>query len=155
MALYTLAGTKVSIGTSAAVDFTGNNAAVLEDFAGDTYTLIAKTEVLNDFGDDATDSAFTGLNDARTQHLKGPSDGGMAEITCGDLPTDAGQVAVKAASAAMNQAEYNFKFEWKNGDVSYIRGPVMGWRRGLGAAAAVSKRVFRVANNYGEFIDPA
>lgn len=156
MALYTLAGTKVSIGTSAAVDFTGNNAAILEDFAGDTYVLISETETISDFGDTATDVAFTGLGDARTRHLKGSTDGGMAQITCGDQPTNAGQIAVKAAAAPTNQAEYNVKFEWKNGDVSYIRGPVMGWQRINGTGPNnVAKRQFSISNSYGEFIDPA
>jgi hypothetical protein len=156
MALYTLAGTKVSIGTSAAVDFTGTDPEILADFAADTYTPIAETETLSDFGDTATDVAFTALGDARTRHLKGSTDGGVATITCGDVPTDVGQAAVKAAAAATNQAEYNIKFEWKNGDISYIRGPVMSWSRVNGTGPNnVAKRSFGISNSYGEFIDLA
>ncbi|MEQ1938615.1 hypothetical protein ABMA46_10195 [Mesorhizobium sp. CN5-321] len=156
MALYTLAGTKVSIGTSAAVDFTGAAADIIEDFEADTYKLIAETETISDFGDTASDVAFTALGDARTRHLKGSTDGGVATITCADVPADLGQSAVKAAAAATNQSEYNIKFEWANGDVSYIRGPVMSWSRVNGTGPNnVAKRSFGVSNSYGEFIDPA
>jgi hypothetical protein len=156
MALYTLAGTVVSIGTSAAVDFTGTNTEILADFAADTYTPIGETETISDFGDVATPVPFTGLGDARERVYKGSTAGGSAQITCGDQPTDAGQAAVKAAAAPTNQAEYNIKFAWKNGDVSFIRGPVMGWQRINGTGPNnVAKRQFSVANVYGEFIDPA
>jgi hypothetical protein len=156
MALYTLAGTKVSIGTSAAVDFTGTNTEILTDFAGDTYIVIGETETISDFGDTATDVTFTGLGDARTRHLKGSTDGGTAQITVGDQPTDAGQAAVRLACVPTNQAEYNVKFEWRNGDVSYIRGPLMGFGRVNGTGPNnVAKRQFSISNSYGEFIDPA
>ncbi|TPM39377.1 hypothetical protein FJ951_27100 [Mesorhizobium sp. B2-2-3] len=156
MALYTLAGTKVSIGTSAVIDFTGTETEILADFALDTYKLIAETETISDFGDTAADVAFTALADARTRHLKGSTDGGVATITCADMPTDLGQIAVKAAAAPTNQAEFNIKFEWKNGDVSYIRGPVMSWSRVNGTGPNnVAKRSFGVSNSYGEFINPA
>lgn len=156
MALYTLAGTKVSIGTSAAVDFTGDNAAIITDFAADTYKLIAETETISDFGDTASDVAFTAMADARTRHLKGSTDGGVATITCADVPTDLGQIAVKAAAAPTDQTEKNIKFEWANGDVSYIRGPVMSWSRVNGTGPNnVAKRSFGISNSYGEFIDPA
>lgn len=156
MALYTLAGTKVSIGTSAAIDFSGTNTEILADFAGDTYVAIGETETISDFGDTASDVTFTGLGDARTRHLKGSTDGGMAQITVADQPSDAGQAAVRAACTPDNQAEYNVKFEWANGDISYIRGPLMGFGRVNGTGPNnVAKRQFSVSNSYGEFIDPA
>lgn len=154
--LYTLAGTKVSIGTTLAVNFGGNNAAIIEDFAADAYVEIAETETISDFGDTATDVPFTALGDARTRHLKGSTDGGVATITCGDMPSDPGQVLVKAAASPTDQDERNFKFEWKNGDVSYIRGPVMSFTRINGTGPNnVAKRSFGVSNSYGEFIDLA
>jgi len=156
MAIYSLAGTTVSIGTSVAIDFSGTEAAILTAFAADTYVEVAETETISDFGDTATDVPFTALGDARTRHLKGSTDGGMATITCADMPEDAGQAAVKAAAAPTNQAEYNVKFEWPNGDVGYIRGPVMSWSRVNGSGPNnVAKRSFGVSNSYGEFIEPA
>jgi len=153
MAIYTLAGTKVSIGTSAAVDFTGTETEIVTDFEADTYKVIAETETLSDFGDEATDVPFTSLGDSRTRHGKGTTDGGVVTITCADMPSDLGQIAVKAASGATNQAEYNVKFEWQNGSVSYIRGAVMGWKRVNGTGPNnVAKRQFVVSNSYGEFI---
>jgi len=152
--LYTLAGTVVSIGTSAAVDFSGNEAAILADFAADTYTPIAETETISDFGDTAADVAFTSLGDSRTRHLKGSSDGGMAQITCADQASDAGQALVRAAAAPTDQNERNIRFQWRNGDVSYIRGPVMGWQRINGTGPNnVAKRQFSVGNSYGEFVN--
>lgn len=155
MALYTLAGTTVSIGTSVEIDFS-TNAAALAAFAGDTYIEIGETETLSDFGDTATPVTFLGLGDARDRVYKGTSAGGSATITCGDEAADPGQAAVKAASVATNQAEYNIKFEWRNGDVSYIRGPVMGWERINGNGPNnVAKRRFSIANVYGEYLDIA
>jgi len=152
MALYSLAGTVVSIGTTAAIDFTSDSSAKTA-FAADTYTAIAKTEILSDFGDTATDVAFTGLADSRAQHLKGSTDGGFLEITCAEASTDAGQQAVKAASAAGVQSEFNFKIAWPNGDTGYVRGPVMDFSRVNGTGPNnVMKRKFRVGNNYGEYV---
>lgn len=156
MALYTLAGTEVAIGTSLAVDFSsGSDATITTAFALDTYVPIGETETLSDFGDTAEDVPFTGMADARTRHLKGSTDGGVAQITAADEPTDPGQIAVKAASAATNQDEYNIRFTWKNGDVSYIRGPIMGWSRVNGTGPNnVAKRQFSISNSYGEWITP-
>ena len=156
MALYTLAGTEVAIGTSLAVDFSSGAAATITAaFALDTYVPIAETETLSDFGDNAEDVPFTALADARTRHLKGSTDGGVLTITAADVPEDPGQVAVKAASAATNQDEYNLRLTWKNGDVSYIRGPVMGWSRVNGTGPNnVAKRQFNISNSYGEWITP-
>jgi hypothetical protein len=156
MAIYSLAGTTVSIGTSAAVDFTGTETEILAEFALDTYVVIAETETISDFGDSATDVPFTSLSDARTRHLKGSTDGGMATITCADVPTDPGQLLVKAAAAPTDQAERNLKIEWPNGDVGYIRGPVMSWSRVNGTGPNnVAKRSFGISNSYGEFIEYA
>lgn len=157
MALYTLAGTIVSIGTSRAVDFSGSNSDILADFAADSYTPIAETETLSDFGDTATDVPFTGLGSGRTRHFKGSFDGGVATITCGDMPNDPGQAAVKAAAEDnAGDDEYNIRFQWRNGDVSYIRGPVMSWSRVNGTGPNnVAKRSFNISNNYGEFVDYA
>lgn len=156
MALYTLAGTVVSIGTSAPINFAGAHDAIIAQFAADSYLPIAETETISDFGDTATDVPFTALADARTRHQKGSTDGGTAQITCGDMASDPGQAAVKAAAAATNQAEYNIRFQWRNGDVSYIRGPVMGFGRVNGTGPNnVAKRQFSVSNSYGEFINTA
>jgi hypothetical protein len=152
MGLYSLAGTVVSIGTTAAIDFTSDSSAKTA-FAADTYTAIAKTETLNDFGDTAADVAFTGLADSRTEHLKGSTDGGTVEITMGEVSTDSGQQAVKAAAAAGVQDEYNFKIAWPNGDTAYYRGPVMAFSRVNGTGPNnVMKRKFSFSNNYGEYL---
>ncbi len=95
----------------------------------DAYTKIGGTETISDFGDTATDVTFTGVEDSRTEHLKGSTDGGSLEITCADDTTDPGQILVKAASAPTDQNEYNIKLEYQNGDVGYIKGPIMGFSR--------------------------
>jgi len=152
MGLFSLAGTVVSIGTTAAIDFTSDSSAKTA-FAADTYTAITKTETYNDFCDTGADVAFTGIEDSRTEHLKGSTDGGMVEITMAEVSTDAGQQAVKAAAAAGNQDEYNFKFAWANGDVGYMRGPVMSFIRVNGSGPNnVMKRKMSFGNNYGEYV---
>jgi len=149
---YTLAGTIVSIGTTADVDFTSNETA-LTDFAGDTFTKIGGTETISDFGDTASDVTFTGLEDSRTEHLKGSTDGGSIEITCADDTTDAGQIAVALAAAPTDQGEYNIKLEYQNGDVGYLKGPIMGFSRVNGTGPNnVAKRKFSIGNNHGEVL---
>jgi hypothetical protein len=150
--IFSLAGTKVSIGTTATVDFTSDSAATT-DFEADTYVKIAKTETLSDFGDEASDVSFTGMEDSRTIHIKGSTDGGMPEITCAEVSDDPGQQAVKAAAGPGVKDEYNFKFEWPNGDVGYLRGQVFSWSRVNGSGPNnVMKRSFKIGNNYGELL---
>ncbi len=152
MGEYTLAGTVVSLGTTAAVDFT-SDASAATAFAADTYTVIGGTETLGDFGDTAADVTFTGLGDSRTKHFKGSTDGATWDITCADLTTDPGQVAVKAAAIPTDQGEYNLKVEWQNGDVGYIKGPIMGFSRVNGTGPNnVAKRKMTIGNNHGEIL---
>jgi hypothetical protein len=147
---YTLAGTVVSIGTTADIDFTTDESA-LTAFAADTYTRIGGTETISDFGDTASDVTFTGLEDSRTEHLKGSTDGGSIEITCADDTTDAGQIAVLAAASPTDQGEYNIKLEYQNGDTGYLKGPIMGFSRVNGTGPNnVAKRKFSIGNNHGE-----
>lgn len=155
MAIFSLAGTKVSIGTTAAIDFT-STAAAIAAFQSDDWKKIAKTETISDFGDEAADVSFTSMEDSRTVHLKGSTDGGMPEITCAEVSDDPGQQRVKVAAAPDVKDEYNIRFEWPNGDVGYVRGQVFGWSRVNGSGPNnVMKRSFKFGNNYGEIVDLA
>lgn len=151
MAIYSLAGAKVSIGSARST-----KPASVADFT-DTYTQIGETETLSDFGDTAADVPFTGLTDGRTQHLKGTLDGGTADITCGRDDADAGQAAVRAALAS--PLDYNFKIEWNNaataggtGGITYFSGKVMATPLVNGTGPNnVMKRKFTIGVNSAQY----
>jgi len=149
---YTLAGTQISIGTTAAIDFTSENTAKTS-FAADDYTPIGGAAGLGDFGDTASDVTLNLLADARVQHLKGSVDGGTVQITVADDPTDAGQQAARAAAVPGNQNEYNFKIVYATGDIGYLRGPVTGFSRVNGSGPNnVAQRQITFSNNHGEVL---
>jgi len=106
MGIYATAGSKVYLGTTAAIDFT-SYATALAGFAADSYTEIKPSETIGDFGDTFTDVKFLGVGDSRAQHLKGSKDGGVQQRTFGFDATDPGQIATKAAFASPN--DYNHK----------------------------------------------
>lgn len=147
MAIFALAGATFAIGTTKA-------AADATTFAADTYSTVGEAESITDFGDTATDVAFTGLTDARTQHLKGTVDGGTMTLVCARDDADAGQAALLAAFDS--NLDYNFKITWNNAitpttgtkGVTYWRGKVMERKLTNGSGPNnVMKRTFMISVN--------
>lgn len=146
MAIFSVAGATISIGTTtAATDATS--------FAADTYKEIGETETIGDFGDTAAEIQFTGLGDNRVQRLKGAFDGGTLQLTCGRDDADQGQAALLAAFAS--PLDYNIKIAWNNpatsggtGGITYFRGKVMSRTLVNGTGPNnVMKRQFNIGVN--------
>lgn len=102
MSVFTMANAKIYIGTTAVADD-------LTSYEADTYAEIKEVETISGLDDIQNFAAFTSISDARTRRLKTIKAGADVTISCGFDPTDAGQIALRAASAVTQNANYNFK----------------------------------------------
>ena len=125
MAIHTSTGCRLSIGPVA-----GTSIATAADFAALTYTEISQIQDLGDFGDAAEDLSFAVVNDDRLHYRKGSMDGGVMPLILSYDGEDAGQAALKAASAS--RLNYAFKIELSGvvgeppaEEVFYFRGRVL------------------------------
>lgn len=158
MAIKTSAGTKFSIGTTAA-------AANLAAYQADTYDQVGEVESFGAFGDTAEEIKFTSLSDSRVQKVAGVRDAGEVELVMGYDPADAGQVALIAAFDANNGEPFNFKAELNDaltagagphhGTQFFWKGVVMSKEFEAGSANDVVKLKVKVSLTTGVTIGAA
>jgi len=98
----TAAGAKLYIGTTA-------SATVQSEFEADSYTEIKEISNIGEFGAAANILTFPVLGDNYVLKAKGTRNAGDPPIVVGRNPTDAGQIAIRAAEATNNY--YNFKLD--------------------------------------------
>lgn len=146
MAISTSAGALVYICATATTATSQSALAAL------TYVLVGKVESVGTIGPNAQDVTFTPLGGQDVQHLKGSTDNGTIQIVCARDPLDAGQLALKAASAT--KLEYAVKIVLSDGadandtdTTFYARGPVMGGQTNIGGANQVTQVTYNVGNN--------
>lgn len=94
-----------------------------------TYTTIGKVSAFTAYGSKRAVTKFNPISGA-IEKTKGSPDYGDGDLTCGDVPADAGQVIVKAAEASANH--YSLKITYSDGEIHYLDVLVCGWQ--LGAA---------------------
>ncbi len=145
MAIGTSEGSSVFIGPVTDAD----DLAGLEAL---TYVEIGNVESIGEFGPQKQDVTFTPLKGPSVQHLVGAVDNGMLPIVYAHDPLDAGQNALRAATAT--KYEYAVKIvlsdEADANDTPttfYARGPVFGNRINVGGANDVRKRTSNVGLN--------
>lgn len=150
MTVRTSAGTKLSIGTTAAAE-------TETEFVADSYQEVGEIESMGEFGDESNPVNFASLNDERMRKLKGTRDAGTLALVVGRDPLDAGQNALIAAEGT--DYEYNFKVEYDDAPsalytptVEYFRGLVMSKRTNVGNNDNVTRRTFNIAIN-SEIVD--
>ena len=102
MAVYTMAFTKIFIGTTAA-------AADLAEYKLDTYVEIKEVESISALVDAQNFAQFSSLGNGRARNFKTTRSGENITLSCGFDPDDDGQDALRAAAADQTQAGYNFK----------------------------------------------
>ncbi|MDB5420657.1 MAG: hypothetical protein JWR59_604 [Brevundimonas sp.] len=141
-----------SAGTTIAVCATSTSANTQAALAALTYIDIGKVESLGELGPQGQDVTFAGLSGEEVAHLKGATDNGALTIVCGRDPLDAGQIALRTAAAT--KLEYAIRITEADGatdadpdTVTWLRGPIMGGRKGVGGANDVTKRTFVVGIN--------
>jgi hypothetical protein len=81
------------------------------------YTTIGKVESATPHGSKRPINVFTPINGA-SEKTKGTPDYGNLDLVFADIPTDAGQVIVKAAEASPNH--YSLKITYSDGEVHYL-----------------------------------
>jgi hypothetical protein len=81
-----------------------------------TYTTIGKVESFPEFGVSQPVAEFPGINGV--EYTKGATRFGNGPMVMGDIPADAGQVILKAASASRNH--YSMKLTYPDGEVHYL-----------------------------------
>lgn len=96
MAIYAIAGSKVEIGTALAMkaaDF------VAADFTTPltSASVIGEPETIGAVSDGWEGEDFSNVTDGRTRTIKTLRKGSAFELVCGIDPTDAGQLAARAA----------------------------------------------------------
>lgn len=106
----TAAGAKLSIGTTAEIDYATSEAAALADFESESpWTEILNVSNIGEFGSSANILKFPVLSDSYVPKSKGTRDAGDPAIVVGRIPDDPGQLLVRAAEKT--KFYYNFKLE--------------------------------------------
>jgi len=148
MAINTSAGTEIFIGPV-------TSATDVSALAGLSYVKIGKMGSIGEIGPQAQDVTFTPLDGTPIQHFKGSVDNGAVAMTMARDPLDAGQIALKAASAT--KFEYALKIvtpDAADGNdtdtIYYCRGPVMPGRTNIGDANTVRTIAYAVGLNVFE-----
>jgi hypothetical protein len=146
MPIITASGTKIEIGGIAAD--TVKTKAAYEALL--PFTEIGRVESYGDFGDERAAVTFNSVGSGRIEKAKGSADAGTLALTVGYDPLDAGQIAVEAALASIQN--FAFRVTFPDGSIQYFRGLVMSKRRSVGSADNVIKRVFSIGIN-SELLD--
>ena len=81
------------------------------------YTVVGSVESVTNYGSKRSVTTFIPINGA-VQKVKGAPDYGVMTVMYGDVPTDAGQIIVKAAEASMNH--YSLKITYPDGEIHYL-----------------------------------
>lgn len=148
MPIITASGTTIEIG---AVAPDGTNSKAAYD-ALIPFVKIGRVESIGDYGDERAAVTFNSVGSGRIEKAKGSADAGTLALTVGYDPQDAGQIAVEAALANINNFAFRVTFPDKS--IQYFRGLVMSKRRSIGTADNVIKRVFNIGIN-SEILDVA
>lgn len=104
----TFSGAILSIGTTAAIDYTSDGSAQTS-FEADTYQQIRGVSNIGELGAAANIVQFSAIDDDFSEKSKGVRNAGDPVVQVGRLPSDAGQVAMRAAERT--KFYYNFKLE--------------------------------------------
>lgn len=82
------------------------------------FTAVGEIENYGNHGVTATVTEFTPVDTATVAKVKGSKNYGTMQLTIGNLPSDAGQVIVRAASESNNH--YSVKITYPDGIVHYL-----------------------------------
>lgn len=126
----------ISAGLPATYDAAGYAATTI------TYTAIGKVESFPEFGREQSINEFTPIKGG-VEYYKGVEKYGTGDMVVGDVPADAGQVIVKAASESSNH--YSMKITYADGEVHYLDVLVASWKLTQAAEGNAMKRTAMLA----------
>ena len=147
MTAQATAGSKLSIGTTTLM----TTAAA---YAADTWTEVTQISDLGESGDTASEIKAPTIADSRVRKLAGTVDGGDQTIVVNFDPTDAGQVAMRAAIGV--NVNHNFKVTLNDAPATgssptpttfYFNGIVMEGPVKMGNGDTVVSQTFKIAIN--------
>jgi len=118
-ASYTGATYAISAGLPATYDAAGYAATTI------TYTTVGEVDGFPEIGLDAPVGEFRPIK-GNVKHHKGIPTYGSGPMTMADIPADAGQVILEAASRSQNH--YSMKITFVDGEVHYLDLLVSSWK---------------------------
>lgn len=130
MTALTSAGTTIALSAAAPATFDGTGYAAL------TYTTVGGVESIPAIGASTSVNSFQPLNGPLEKH-KGPTNYGSLQIPMAYDKADAGQILMRTAAGATNNAQYSFKVTFPNGDIRYFQGRVFSMPETPGSATNV------------------
>ena len=89
-----------------------------------TYTVIGRVQDFTPYGSKRAVKKFNPIAGA-VEKLKGAPDYGDGDLVCADMPTDAGQVILKAAEVSPNH--YSMKITYPDNEIHYLDVLVSSW----------------------------
>lgn len=146
--IFATAGSRVFIGQAMTAQ---SDPFVESDFDGQSWVEIGHLESIGEFGDESAEITFDEIGEQRTQKLKGIRNAGNMDLVMGVDHTDAGQVALLAAEATID--DYAFRVDFNDAELAgtpsqrFFIGKVMTARENLGTANNVVRRGGRVGIN--------
>lgn len=150
MSVFTMANTKIYIGTTAVADD-------LTSYENDTYQEIGEVQNISALMDMQNFAQFTALQDARTRNLKTTRAGQNITLSVGYDPEDAGQIDLRDAALDTVNTNYNFKLEYNDDDTSpttvYWSGVVGNDPFPGGANEDIAVVEFVITNNTGFVVE--
>lgn len=110
--IFAVAGARIYIGTALAPEIDDMTET---DFAGQSadWVEIDGWATMGTVGDTATQIAQTLINRGRTMKAKGTRDAGTMENTFAIIPSDPGQIALRAAEKTRNNFAFRIVFDDK------------------------------------------
>ena len=142
--------TKIYVGTTVAIDFSTDNAAI-DDFEADTWLEVKNVEDLGEFGDESNEITYGVIGESRMFRQKGARDAGTIALVCVRDALDDGQRTLVAAEKTDH--EYNFKCVVGDAPVGgtptvyYFRALVMSAKNAFGGVGDIVKTTFNIGVN--------
>jgi len=151
MAIYAMAKTSISLGTTGA-------GSTLAEMEADTYTVIGEVQSFSALNDTQSFTPFTSLSDARAVQFKTSKSGDNITLTCGYDPDDVGQIALRAAAALTTQAAFNVKVVYNDPGASksttvFFRGKVGNENFPGGTVDDLEIVEYMITNDQGFIVD--
>lgn len=115
-----------------------------------TWVKVGGIQSIGQIGETNATIEVPDLETGRTQIKKGAGTGTTIDITIREIAADAGQVALKAACATDERAEFSFKAsEPDGGPVEYWSGVAMSFTRTERSTTSYAGFTAQTVNNYG------
>lgn len=138
-------GTTIAIAPGVPATFDGAGFAAL------TWVNIVGLVSIGELGDDNETVSVPDLTAGRIRTLKGAATGTTVAIALraplsGEIVT--GQTDAKAAATANDSSEYSFRITDADGNIEYVAGVAMSWKRTERSTSSYEGYTFSVAANY-------